>query len=267
MMFPLKKILATFCFPVALLFLLLTAGMLMLWRKDRPSWNRWGRRMVTGAAVLYWVLGSNWCGDSALRPLVEAYPRLDLAALRSEKGSDWAPDYVVVLAAGHYRIPGMPPGLRLCERSLARVNLAFHLHREFPRSPVVCTGGTLYKDFTPISLDMAAVLRGWGVNGEMLITEEQARDTEEHVRFLRDLLEGKTFLLVTSSTHMVRAMALFRRAGLQPIAAPELDVELSSRQLKDVWRGLVPNAGNFGKFERAAYEYLGLLWAKLRGKI
>lgn len=267
-MFAFKKIVSTFFFPVALLGGLLGVGTYLLW-KDGLARNGWGRRLVTAALVLFWVLGSDWCGEAALWPLLGRYPALDVPALRASKGADWSPDYLVVLGAGHYALPGVPPALRLSDRSLARLNLAFHLHREFPRSRIICTGGKLYEDFVPLSRDMAAVLQVWGVPPELLITEEQARDTRDHVRYLGESLKGKSFLLITSATHMTRSMALFRHGGLDPVAAPEMDMDLRGRGLrwKDVWRGLIPNGGNFGRVEVAAYEYLGLLWSKILGQI
>lgn len=267
MMFALKKIVSTFFFPVALLGLLLGVGVLLLWRKDNPACHRWGRRMVTAAAVCFWVLGSSWTGDLALWPLLQQHPRLDVAALRAEKGADWSPDYLVVLSAGHEHSAETPPNLRLCERSMARVNLAFELHQAFPETPILCAGGVLFDGFAPVSRDLVAVLRKWGVSGELLVTEEESRDTAGNVRFLRERLEGKEFLLITSATHMPRSVALFRHAGLKPIPAPERDHGLSVAEPKDWWRGLVPNGGNFARVEAAAYEYLGLGWAKLSGQI
>lgn len=265
-MFAFKKIVSTFLFPVALLGGLLGIAVYLLW-KDGPMGRRWGRRTVTGALVLFWILGSDWCGDAVLRPLLGKYPSVDVPALRASQGADWSPDYLVVLGAGHYALPDVPPALRLSDRSLARLNLAFHLHREFPRSPIICTAGRLYENFVPLSRDMEAVLQAWGVSPELLITEEQARDTRDHVRYLESTLKGKTFLLITSASHMPRSMALFRHAGLEPVAAPEPDIELRGRPWKDVWRGLIPSGGNFARVETAAYEYMGLLWSKILGQI
>ena len=269
-MFALKKIVSTFLFPVALIGFCLGAGVWFLWQKDKPERLRRGRRIVSVAVLGFWLLGSSWVGDLALWPLLGPYPMMDVAALRAERGPDWAPDYLVVLGAGHRRAPELPPGLRLTDSSLARVNMVYYLHREFPHTRIICTGGKLYPDFVPLSKDMAAALQTWGVNPKLLITEEQARDTEDHVKYLKETLKGKSFILVTSATHMPRSMALFRHAGLTPIAAPALEMALafdSRTSLRELWRGLVPSSGNFGRVERAAYEYLGLFWAKLRGQI
>lgn len=264
-MFAFKKIVSLFLFPVALLGFFLAVSVALLWVKGGGKWAAWGRSLVTLAAILFWVLGSNWCADTLLRPLLGAYAPVEVSQLRRERGEDWAPDYLVVLAAGHSCDARTPPGLRLGWRSLSRVHQAFQLHRSFPRTPVICTGGRLHPGCDPISRDMAAALMAWGVPQDLLITEEQSRDTDDHVRYLGERLQGKTFLLITSATHMPRSMALFRHGGLDPIAAPAREWELEVRGGGGGWRGLIPNSGNFARVEAAAYEYMGLLWAKLSG--
>jgi len=75
------------------------------------------------------------------------------------------------------------------------------------------------------------------------------------------------FLLVTSAAHMPRSMALFRKQGMNPIPAP------TGHQVKERQRGEIspgsffPGIGELEKAEMAVYEYLGLAWVKIRGKI
>jgi len=64
---------------------------------------------------------------------------------------------------------------------------------------------------------------------------------------------------------MPRAMALFKKQGMQPIPAPTNHLVRSSSWF---WIGtLFPSADALLKSQSAFYEYLGLLWAQLRGQI
>jgi len=72
---------------------------------------------------------------------------------------------------------------------------------------------------------------------------------------------------VTSAFHMPRAVALFRKVGLRPVPAPA-DYEIKrSRETGITPETFQPHADNFKRTEKAAYEYLGLVWARLRGAI
>ena len=61
---------------------------------------------------------------------------------------------------------------------------------------------------------------------------------------------------------MPRSMAMFKKAGTHPIAAPT--------DFQAVWEPLMvtdffPQASALMNTERAFYEYLGLLWGWVRG--
>ena len=81
---------------------------------------------------------------------------------------------------------------------------------------------------------------------------------------LRPLIGGASFLLVTSAAHMRRSMALCRKQGLAPIAAPtDFIVHRTHWSLVD----LVPEADGFEHADHALHEWIGLLWSRLRGTL
>jgi len=72
------------------------------------------------------------------------------------------------------------------------------------------------------------------------------------------------FILVTSAAHMPRAAGFFKKRGLQPIPAPTDFLNTRHRLDSD---DLVPDATKLVRAQIAIYEYLGLAWETLRGKI
>ena len=67
-------------------------------------------------------------------------------------------------------------------------------------------------------------------------------------------------LWVTSASHMVRASALFRKAGIHVIPAPtDFQIKGSDILLQ------FPSASGLERSEAAFHEYLGLAWGKLKG--
>jgi uncharacterized SAM-binding protein YcdF (DUF218 family) len=111
---------------------------------------------------------------------------------------------------------------------------------------------------------MQQVALDQGVARDRIILETASWDTTDQAGFLRDRLGQAPFYLVTSSSHMPRAMRIFIRSGTQPIAAPT--------DFRAVWAPLqvldfFPQAAVLANTERAFYEYLGLIWGLVRGTV
>ena len=108
----------------------------------------------------------------------------------------------------------------------------------------------------------AELLMQSGVKGEDIILHVTPRDTKEEAISMKKDMGSKAFYLVTSAYHMPRAMALFKKEGLHPIAAP------SDFKAKVYDTSLLQPSGRYLQISEIAWhEYLGLLWSTLRGEI
>ena len=96
-----------------------------------------------------------------------------------------------------------------------------------------------------------------------MVIEPRPKSTAQEAEYLGPILADHRFALVTSATHMPRALAIFRARGLDPIAAPTGHLA-KTRQGVDVF-GLVPAEQSLMRTKAAWYEFLGRVWAKLRG--
>jgi uncharacterized SAM-binding protein YcdF (DUF218 family) len=67
-------------------------------------------------------------------------------------------------------------------------------------------------------------------------------------------------LLVTDAMHMPRASAVFRRAGLDVVAAPTMFFANQPLSIH-AW---VPSAEGMRRSWYASYELIGLVWYRLR---
>lgn len=71
------------------------------------------------------------------------------------------------------------------------------------------------------------------------------------------------FLLVTSASHLPRAMIFFEKRGLHPLPAPAnqmaIDAPLNS------WERIIPSPVWLMHSDRVGYETLGRLWQWLKG--
>src|SRR5262249_15417869 len=116
----------------------------------------------------------------------------------------------------------------------------------------------------PEAVFIRDLLVEWGVPSEAIELASQSRNTYENAIEIRDIWQREGFdsaLLVTSATHMPRAMATFLRAGL-PVAASTADVRIveAANPL-----ALLPDVGALMTATNAMKEWLGLLAYRLRG--
>jgi uncharacterized SAM-binding protein YcdF (DUF218 family) len=112
----------------------------------------------------------------------------------------------------------------------------------------------------------ALFLLDMGVPEAAFLLDNVSRTTHDHVRYLEGMLaeEGlQRLLVVTSATHMRRAEAVFRNAGLDivPVATGFTVGSQPSRSL----RHYTPSVGALSGSTRAVHEYIGFWFYRLRG--
>jgi uncharacterized SAM-binding protein YcdF (DUF218 family) len=249
-MFILKKIFAPLLFPVPLVLAFVGFGLILLWFSKK---QKTGKTFVTIGFFLLIVLSLNPVSTSLIRPLEEDYqPVLS----KSEPNVHW----VVVLDAGHVSDPRFPVTTQLWESTLCRLVEGIRLHKERAGSKLIVSGGKVF-DPVPGADMMADVAKMLGVNPQDLILENKSRDTREEAYYVRPIVKEDPFFLVTSATHMPRAMKIFQQERMNPIAAPTDYLVKSSGK----WTPgrFIPSAGALGLAERAFYERIGLLWTVL----
>ena len=256
-MFLFKKIVGPFFFPLSLCLEILVIGLILLWFIPK---KRAGKVMVSLGVILLTLLGYGALTHMLLKPLEYRYPPLlnlkDLAEVK----------WIAVLGGGHTSVPQMPANSQLSGSSLSRLVEGIRAHKSLPGSKLILSGGALYDPVSDAAVlaDVAVML---GVDRQNLILETLSKDTEDEARFIHKIVGKDPFVLVTSASHMPRSMALFKKLGMQPIAAPT-DFGVKEKQEEAINPGMFfPNVGELANTETAVYEYLGLAWAKLRGRI
>jgi uncharacterized SAM-binding protein YcdF (DUF218 family) len=254
-MFLFKKLVAPFLMPVPVCLALVVAGLALLWFTGRQRAGRW---MTTAGALLLLLFGYGFGTGRLLHSLERRYqPVADVGA------SAGRVRWVVVLGGGSSSDHALPEGARLTEASLARLVEGVRLQRQLPESRLLLSGGSVFGS-DPDAETMRALAVGLGVEPASLVLDPASPDTETQAEVVRAQLGGEEFFLVTSASHMHRSVALFRKAGANPIPAP---THFLAQEGRGVAPGdFFPGSGGLRRAETVAYEYLGLAWAKIRGR-
>ncbi len=236
--------------PVAL-FLVVLGG--LLWLLGR-RWLGWG--LVVLALLVVFV--SSWApvADRLLEPLEGAYaPVHDPAAVADVSA-------VVVLGAGWSPDMDAPASIRLNDSGTHRLMEGLRLLEALPGARLVVSGGSRDADRLPMAPGYAMAAEALGVDPARIVVLDMPTDTAKEAYAVREVLRaGERFLLVTSASHMPRAMRHFERVGLRPMPAPtRFKTGRESPNPLNYW---LPAARELRKTERAIYEYLGLLALEL----
>jgi uncharacterized SAM-binding protein YcdF (DUF218 family) len=252
-MFILKKIISRFLFPLPLCLEILLVGLYLLWFTRR---QRAGKTLVSLGTLLLTGLSYFFTANVLLRPLERRFP--SFAVTSHATAPTPAPHLIVVLGGGANNDPEVPITSRLSPDLMVRLTEGLRLHREIPGSKLIMSGDAEMVE------RMAEVAQALGVDRQDVLLAGGSRDTEEETHHIAPLVGQAPFILVTSAAHMPRAMGLFRKLGMAPLAAPTDYLAPQQRLEPD---GFFPSANELFKSQTAIYEYLGLAWAELRNKI
>ena len=169
--------------------------------------------------------------------------------------------YIHILGNGHNTDKTQPISSNISSAGVKRVLEGIILHKSMKGSKIIFTGYAGKTD-TPNAIMNARLAKALGVKDKDMIIEPHPKDTAEEAKFDTHFLKGKKFILVTSATHMPRAMKLFKSYGLNPIPAP------TDFYKKDIQTYLLsPTPLAFYISEIAMHEYIGILWIKLKDLI
>ncbi len=244
-----------------------SSGIALLFGAAAVAWAlsrlRLARRCAILAASLYFILGIGPVGALLLTALENRFarPAADMPP----------PDGIVVLGGAmddtmlesRHAIVLAPSGTRMTE--------AVALALRYPQAKLVFTGGSADISGASLSVSEADVARQFfvamGLPPERAILENRSRNTYENAIFTRDLVQpkaGERWLLVTSATHIPRAVGIFRKAGFDVIAWPAH--YFTSGRWNDALRLNTQPSDGLSQTDVAVREWIGLVVYRLTGR-
>ena len=260
-MFILKKIISSFLMPVTFSLLILITGLVLLWFTKR---QRAGKIFVTLGVCVLLFFSYTAASDHLLGPLEKRYETAAIQLDNRVKSEDMKPvKFIVVLGGGHISDSKLPVTSQVGEATLVRLVEGIRLYRKYTGARLILSGGQVF-DPVPEALKMANLAQELGVNEDDILLESESKNTVDEAHLIKPMVNNEPFLLVTSASHMPRAMIIFQHLGMNPIPAPT-GHKVKDRQTFDPSL-FFPNAENLLKAESGAHEYLGILWLKLGGQ-
>lgn len=254
-LFSLKKMVGGILQPLPFFLLLMGFSLCLLWFS---RWQKSAKSLLTISWLSLFLLSLQPVADSLLLPLESDYSTYNVSDTTENKSTL---KYVVVLGGGHVYNPDWAPSSNILNNSLPRINEGIRIYRDLPEAKLIFTGGP------SLNLRSAAesaqeVAISLGVPKSDILLADKAKDTEEEAEAVKSMVGDSPFILVTSANHLPRAIGIFHRHGLKPIAAPANQLAITTPIT--VWEKWLPSAQYLSHSERVWYEYIGSVWNLLK---
>ncbi|GLQ33083.1 ElyC/SanA/YdcF family protein [Litoribrevibacter albus] len=247
--FFIKKLVIVLISPISIVLILgLLALLALLWGKTKRA----GVLMAL-SLFLVWAASFNPIGDSLMRSHEHG--------LRAfQYNDDLDVSVIHVLGGGHSESPRYATGAQLSSSSLARVIEGVRIAQLYPEARLVFSGYEGYMGVNKLTNAEAAkaLATSIGMDEDRIDLLTEAKDTREEAIDVADMVGEGQLILVTSASHMPRALAIFHQEGLKPLPAPTYF--LGHDQSSDY----TPSIEALNKTQRYFYEQVGLMWIKLR---
>ena len=247
-MFLVSKLVEFLLLPSNLIGFLAGIGVLALVLR-RP---RLSRAALVLAGLLLMVGGWSPLGRAALMALEDRFPQPPLTE----------PIAGIVMLGGavdtHITAERGQPTLN---EAGERITAVAELSRRFPQARLLLSGGASdLASHEPVTESAVArdLLVGLGLEPQRVELEERSRTTCENAEqslLVANPKVGDRWVLVTSASHMPRAVACFRAAGFSVIPYP---VDYRTRGTADLRGPMVSIADGLQALDLAAHEWIGL---------
>lgn len=243
--FFLKKFVTFFVEPLGIWLMLFAVGIFFLFVNK----NRLSKIFLTLSFWLLLLFSYQPFSNFLLNNLENQYPKYDFKE---------DVKYIHVLGGGHNDDNSQPLSSNISGSGAKRVLEGVLIHLQTPGSKLIFTGyeGDTNIPNAQINAKLAIAL---GVKEENIVINPKPKDTQEEAVFIKNTLGHEAFVLVTSATHMPRAMKLFKSLGLNPIPAP---TDFHKDEFSDFFNA--PDIDSLKNSQIAIHEYIGILWSILK---
>ena len=230
MAFSLKKFISFFLEPFTFGFLLFLLAFIFL------LFNSYKKAKVTlfvGIVYLF-LISSSLLSNLLMSPLENKY--------KNQENMDISKIEYILLLGGDFN---------------ARFDEVIRLSKELTDAKII-TSGYEGSGIIPEAIEAKDRLISYGIDENRIIMQEKPKDTIEEAISIKKLLNDKPFILVTSASHMPRAMEVFENQGLNPIAIP------TAFTVKEKKSNSYLSLNELKKVSMAMHEYFGLTWLKIK---
>lgn len=252
----LSKVLPIFIYPLGLSLAVMLVALLLLLFRHR----------VLGGFLLLLAMGYLWLASTP-RIATQLYAQLEQQYGATPAEYARTTDVIIVLGG----IVGQPLPPRVAPElhdAIDRVVAASRLYRAQKASTIIVAAGNLpWLDTEQAeAVLIRSLLVEWGVDYDHILLDMESRNTFENAVNSKRLMSEfglESAMLVTSASHMPRAVGVFRKAGINVIPFP-VDIAIVNTTGSGLFDWL-PSVDALNMTTTAIHEWLGIFYYRWRG--
>ena len=252
MFFVLSKVLQFLVYPLSAGFLALL-GIVIFYH--RP----WGRRALLAVLLLFYALSIPYTADRFMRWL--EVPRVPIETLQP-------PYAAVIVLSGMLQLQLSQPGFIEFNGAVERILAGIAFVQQGRGKMLLVSGGTgsLFDQRTKEANLLKTFALQLGLRDDQVLVEADSRNTYENAVYTAQVLRTRQWrqvVLITSASHMRRALAAFHKQGIFPHPYP---VDYTAADGVTPF-SFVPSVHSLAKTTAVMHELFGLLTYRVQGYI
>ena len=249
----LKKWIGTLLMPLPFFFCLFLIALILLFFTKKQKMAKF--LLVISFVFLFMVSYRPFS-----RSIVQPLERQNAALLETYTAQDL--DYILLLGSSGTFDPTLPITGQLSATALSRFIEALRLYQANPNATLIVSGGSFGDEKSHAQLLQELALQ-FSIPLDHIMRLDEPKDTDDEIAAMQKIIRGKKAALVTSATHMPRALSLFKAQGLSPIPAPA-NYLAPYQQAEILLYQRLPSARALQNTSTAWHEYLGALQLSLK---
>lgn len=226
------KILQEFLLPSVFTLVLLVVGSVLLLKSKKI-----GKIFLVSGIAFYYLFSITPVSDLLIKPLENKYSQLKKEELQKA-------NIAVLLLGGR-------------ETDNLRSNEILRIYNN-QKLQIIISGTDPLRPEIKEAEKVKEFLVERGILPENIILEDKSRNTRENAKNVKEIIGKEPFFLVTSASHMPRAIETFKKAGTNPIPSPA-DFKIIENYKYKIF-DFFPGPGNLRNSSLALYEYFGLVF-------
>ena len=236
-----------------LLFIFFIGLILLLFTKKQKT----AKCFLISSFILLFSLSMQPVSEQIVRPAERHHPPI------MQNQSAQGVQYILLLGSGGIADPALPVTGQLSATALSRFTEALRLYHANPDAILVVSGSG-FGDLKSHAQLMEELALSISIPKEKIIRLDNTFDSDDEARLMSAIIGDKKSLLVTSASHMDRALQLFFKYGSTPTPAPA-NYLVKDRQSAMPSYYYIPSSYYLYKTEIVWHEYLGKLQNWLKG--
>ncbi|BDU50663.1 YdcF family protein [Haliovirga abyssi] len=259
----LYKLILSFLLPpgIFILIFFITGGLIFYFNKEKLYKFKIIGIVLIGTGTILYLFSIEPIKDLVVMPLENIYAPIKYKDLENA-------DSIIMLGGGiidnaplSFGEKGIPS-----YSALARINEVIRVYNKTNKKlKILLSGGSVYGNTEPEAKLYRRYLISLGVNGNDILIDDKSRTTYENVINLKKLLKLNKFqhpILITSATHMPRSVYTFKKNQIDVI--PD-NCDYITRRAGYQFSSFFPSALNIEYMRRGVWEYIGIVYYKIKG--